>query len=402
MKTVLERQLIHQPKEVRYCSRCIVSNQRPRIVFDHEGVCSACRFREWERNTVDWDDRKSQLALLCDRFRSSTGKYDVLVPTSGGKDSGFVASMLRDKYGMHPLCACFAPFQRTDIGQRNFDAFKSAGFTVIEGHPNQRLHRKLARLYLEEHGDAWGPFGLGQMVWPHVVAARWGIPLVVYGENGEAAYSGDPKVWELKGMPTSLWAEQYHKGVGIREMLEYGLATKDYLKTSDYTEGDLEFYQVPFGGWPGVEFHWMSYYHHWTPQENYYHAVNKTGFIANAGRSEGTYSKYASLDDKTDGFHYFLAFIKFGIGRATSDAAHEIRDRHITRDEGIALVQRYDGEFPSRYFQEFLEYLDITEAHFWHVVDSWRPEHLWVKDGDRWLLKQQIGSTGPLDGPWNP
>ena len=38
-------------------------------------------------------------------------------------------------------------------------------------------------------------------------------------------------------------------------------------------------------------------------------------------------------------------------------------------------MRRYEGEFPKRYFKEFLEYLDITEDHFWEVVDSGRKEH---------------------------
>ena len=28
---------------------------------------------------------------------------------------------------------------------------------------------------------------------------------------------------------------------------------------------------------------------------------------------------------------YYLMYIKYGIGRTTSDAAHEVRDGHITR-----------------------------------------------------------------------
>ena len=408
---VMEKQLLNQPKEVVFCSRCVVSNQRPRIVFDAEGVCSACRFLEYEWTQVDWTAREEELLALCDRFRSKDGDYDVVVPTSGGKDSGFVASLLRDQYGMHPLCACFAPFRRTEIGQRNFDAFKSAGFSVIEGHPNEQLHRKLARLYFEEHGDAWGPFGLGQMVWPHQVAELYNIGLVFYGENGEAAYSGDPKVWDLRGMPTNLWAEQYHKGTTIDQMVDFGLKHKDYLQITPFPSQDLDFYRVPEGGWlcdslrtpvSSIEMHWMSYYHHWQPQENFYWATEHTGFTANPERSEGTYSKYASLDDKTDGFHFYLAFIKFGIGRATSDGAHEIRDRHITREEGIALVQRYDGEFPVRYFDEFLSYLGISQDHLWKIIDVWRPPHLWTKQGDRWLLRHQIDREGPVDGPWNP
>ena len=118
--------------------------------------------------------------------------------------------------------------------------------------------------------------------------------------------------------------------------------------------------------------------------------MENTGFQSNHERSEGTYSKYASLDDRTDGFHYYMGFIKFGIGRTTSDSAHEIRDGHITRDEGIALVRRYDGEFPKKYFKEFLAYLDITEEYFWEVVDSFRKPHLWEKVNGEWRLKHQI------------
>ena len=72
------------------------------------------------------------------------------------------------------------------------------------------------------------------------------------------------------------------------------------------------------------------------------------------------------------------------------DAAHEIRDGHITREEGVALMRRYEGEFPEKYFIDFLEYLDITEDHFWEVVDSWRLPHLWEKADGEWRLKNPI------------
>ena len=89
--------------------------------------------------------------------------------------------------------------------------------------------------------------------------------------------------------------------------------------------------------------------------------MENCNFTPNPERTEGTYSKYASLDDKFDGFHYYLAFIKFGIGRATSDTAHEIRDKKIDREEGKALVKKFDGEFPTKYFKEFLDYCSIQK-----------------------------------------
>ena len=88
--------------------------------------------------------------------------------------------------------------------------------------------------------------------------------------------------------------------------------------------------------------------------------------------------------------HYYMRYIKFGLGRCMEDASHEIRAGHLTREEGVALVERYDGEFPQKYFKDFLEYLDITEDHFWNVVDSYRLPHLWEKVDGKWHFKYPV------------
>ena len=102
-----------------------------------------------------------------------------------------------------------------------------------------------------------------------------------------------------------------------------------------------------------TQVHWFSYYKYWDPQENYYYATENTGFKPNDERTESTYSKYASIDDETDGVHYFLSLIKFGLGRCTSDAAHEIRDGHLTREEGVSLVKKFDTEIPKKKHKVF-------------------------------------------------
>ena len=83
---------------------------------------------------------------------------------------------------------------------------------------------------------------------------------------------------------------------------------------------------------------------------------------------------------------------KFGIGRATSDAAHEIREKHITREEGVALVHRYDHVFPDRYLKEFLEYVDMTEEEYLDVIDAYREKrpNLWEKVNGEWKLKHRV------------
>ncbi len=82
------------PAEVKFCKRCVISNQRPVAVaehkhnkqshkdtinFDKEGVCDACRIAEYKRQ-IDWDSRSKELEELCNRYRKNDGSYDCLFP----------------------------------------------------------------------------------------------------------------------------------------------------------------------------------------------------------------------------------------------------------------------------------------------------------------------------------
>ncbi len=373
------------PLEVRYCTRCVISNQRPRISFKADGMCSACQFAEYKKTGIDWENRERELQELLAQYRSKDGRHDVMVPVSGGKDSAFVAHQLKYKYGMHPLTVTWSPHLYTEVGWKNFQNFiHIGGFDNILGTPNGQVHRVMTRLAFEHLGDPFQPFIYGQKAFPMTVAVKYGIPLVMYGEDGEVEYGGDHKAADRSGHDTSRdLIEHYFSGIGPLEWTRHGVR-----------EADLNMYVPP----PleqcraiGLDMRFFGYYKKWVPQENYYYAMEHTGFQANPyGRSEGTYSKYASLDDRIDGFHYYLAFIKFGLGRATSDAAHEIRDGHITREEGVRLVQQYDGEFPQRHFQEFLEYTGLDEKRFWQVIDGFRTPHLWEKVGGEWKLKHRV------------
>ncbi|MBI5881693.1 MAG: N-acetyl sugar amidotransferase [Elusimicrobia bacterium] len=373
------------PAEVRYCRKCVISNQRPRIHFDSDGVCSACRFAEHKKRGIDWASREAELKKLLDRHRSSDGSYDVVVPASGGKDSAFTAHQLKYKYGMHPLTVTWSPHLYTDIGWKNFQNFiHIGGFDNILGTPNGQVHRVLTRLAFERLGDPFQPFIYGQKAFPMRMAIHHKAGLVMYGEDGEVEYGGDTNATDRSGHDASEdLIKHYFSGIGPLEWTKHGVRREDLHAYLPPTRKEVESAKL--------EIRFFGYYKKWIPQENYYYSVENTGFAANPdGRSEGTYSKYASLDDRTDGYHYYLGYIKFGIGRTTSDAAHEIRDGHITREEGVALVRRYDGEFPQKHFLEFLDYTGLSEKRFWEVVDSFRPPHLWEKTKKGWRLKHQV------------
>jgi N-acetyl sugar amidotransferase len=376
--------LYNLPTEVKYCKRCVISNQRPRITFNADGVCSACQYAERKKKIVNWDERERQLKDLLDRYRSKDGSFDVIVPCSGGKDSAYVAHQLKYAYNMHPLTVTWSPHLYTPVGWKNLENFIASGFDNILGTPNGKVHRRLTRLAFEILGDPFQPFIYGQKAFPMQIATKYKIPLVMYGENGEVEYGGDAKNEESPEHDLQNdMIKHYFSGVGPMEWTKFDIAREDLLYYMPPAMEDMN--KV------GVKCFFFGYYKKWIPQENYYYATEHTGFLANPeGRSEGTYSKYASLDDQIDGFHYFMAYVKFGLGRATSDAAHEIRDGHLTREEGVTLVRKFDGEFPKKYYNTFLEYTGFTDQEFWENVNSWRSPHLWDRDGDQWKLKSQV------------
>lgn len=407
------------PREVKFCSRCVISNQRPNsavefkhtadstkatISFDAENVCDACRVAEEKYNAIDWAERERVLMAMLNRFRSRNGNYDCVVPGSGGKDSFFAAHVLKYKHNMNPLTVTWAPHIYTEWGWKNFQAWIHAGFDNYMHTPNGRVHRLLTRLAVENLFHPFQPFILGQKQLAPKMSALLGIPLVIYGEN-EAEY-GNPKVdtgdakrsWEYFTARSD--EETFLGGTSIADLKSrYGLRTSDI---EPYLPADPAKLNAT-----DTEVHYLGYYLKWHPQSCYYYAVEHGGFQASPERTPGTYSKYNSIDDRVDDFHYYTTFVKFGIGRATYDAAQEIRSGEITREEGVALVKRFDGEFPERFAGEFFQYLSlppeqfpeasrqfeqpiIDRAYFNRLADQFRSPHLWCWTNDGWRLRHTV------------
>lgn len=407
------------PQQVQFCKRCVISNQRPNsavefkhskdskkttINLDDEGVCDACRFAERKHQTIDWNQREEELKELCDRNRRNDGGYDCLVPGSGGKDSFYAAHILKYKYKMHPLTVTWAPHMYTDWGWKNFQSWIHAGFDNFLMTPNGRIHRLLTRLAVENLLHPFQAFMLGQKGLAPKLSQKFNIPLVFYGEN-EAEY-GNP-IGDTQNAQRD-W--KYFTGNDPAEILLGGTSVKDLEESFGVERVDLEPY-MPANPesveTQSTQVHYLGYYLPWHPQSAYYYSVENGGFIPSPERTPGTYSKYNSIDDKIDDFHYYTTFIKFGIGRATYDAAQEIRNDEITRDEGVALVRKFDGEFPHRFAEEIFQYLsmpanEFPQAHtqfeqpimdreyFDHLVDTFRSPHLWTKENNEWKLHHRV------------
>ena len=407
------------PSEVKFCKKCVISNQRPNsavefehtqeskkstINFDKDGVCDACNYAERKKNSIDWPDREHQLKEICDKYRKTDGSYDCIVPGSGGKDSFYASHILKTVYGMHPLTVTWAPHVYTDWGWKNFQAWIHAGHDNYLMTPNGKVHRLLTRLSTELLFHPFQPFMFGQKSLAPKMAILFDIPLVFYGEN-EAEYGNpisdtDNAIRSASYFTTENQNSIYLGGVSIGELKsEFGLDQNDL---QPYLPADADQISTK-----KIEVHYLGYYLKWHPQSCYYYAVEHGGFIASSERTPGTYSKYNSIDDRIDDLHYLTTGIKFGIGRASYDAAQEIRSGDISREEGVALVKKFDHEYPERFIEEMFQYLSLGKKefpiasnmfensimdreYFRLLMDKFRSPHLWVNEAGLWNLRHPI------------
>jgi N-acetyl sugar amidotransferase len=410
------------PRQIAFCARCGISNQRPNstvehkhtkasrkqtIAFDAEGVCDACRVAERKQGAIDWEARRRELQELCDRHRSTDGSYDCLVPGSGGKDSFYQSWMLKYEFGMNPLTVTWAPHIYTDWGWRNFNSWIHSGFDNHLVTPNGRIKRLITRLAVENLFHPFQPFIFGQKSLAPKIAAQMGIPLIFYGEN-EAEY-GNPIAdtgsarRDHAYFSSSDDSEIYLGGTSLASLKEdYGVREADLSLYKPADPADLDR--------AGIEVHYLGYYLQWHPQSAYYFAVEKGGFEASPERTPGTYSKYNSIDDRIDDLHYYTTYIKFGIGRATYDASQEVRSGDLEREEAVALIRRYDGEFPERFADELMAYLSLPEdqfpeasqrfdspvidrAYFDALANRFRSPHLWAYADGAWRLRRTVSDA---------
>ena len=316
------------PLKVKFCKKCVISNQRPSSViefkaskndkkqvinFDNRGICSACLYHEQKERDINWIEREKKLKELLSQYKSNDGTYDVIVPGSGGKDSAFTSHILKYKYGMNPLTVTWAPHLYTDIGWKNMQNWShEGGLDNVLYTPNGKLHKLMTKNAFHNLMHPFQPFIIGQRIIGPSFAEKFGVKLVMYGEN-QAEYGNAIEENTNPIMNMNFFSED-----DPLKMKFGGVTMEDYIKKFGFKYGDFQPYIPPIKDnliKKGIEVHYLGYYLKWDPQECYYYAVENTGFQANHERTEGTYSKYSSIDDKIDPFHYFTTLIKFGIGR---------------------------------------------------------------------------------------
>lgn len=368
-------------RAVRYCTNCLMPATRPRITFDERGRCNACVWAEEKKSAVDWGRRRQELLEYCARYRSADGRPDCIVPVSGGKDSSYVAYMMKHELGMHPLCVNVAPPLEFEVGRKNLENFIQAGYDVLRVFPNQVITRRISRRALIEFGQPLLSWIINVQVAVFKVAINFGIPLVMFGEDGEVEYGGSSKLKNTAVYDIEDSIKLYLSGI------------RPELYRDEFSEKELYWWLYPgesdFRKAGLAIAHW-SYFENWDPYQHYLVSKEKVGLKETPIASVSTYNNFAQTDTCLYDLHTYLMYLKFGFGRCTQDVGIDIRRGAMSRKQGLQLVKMFDGAYPEIYEEQYLDYFSMTREEFREVLGRHTNRELLHEVDGAWVLRHEV------------
>lgn len=369
---------------MKYCKKCVSSNQRPGIYFDERGVCAGC-IAEEKNNLIDWDERKKELEKLCLKYRRADGEYDCVIAVSGGKDSHFQVYVMKEIMKMNPLLvSVFDNFPMTRAGKHNIkNISETFGCNIIALHPNIKIQKRIMKYTFEKYLKPDYYIDVLIYNFPIYIAMKFGIELIIYGENISNQYGG------LNDKETYSALEQ----------MENGCASGIPLKEFEFLEGifwrDLHLLKYPSIDEmkkKKIEPIYLSYFYRWDGYKNYIFAKSR-GFkdLKGEWRRSQHIDDYTQIDTAAYLVHPWLKYPKFGHAYASDLSSRWIKTGKITREEGIELVRKHDHFLDQKCIDEFCEFLDYSVEEFWKIVDPFFNRKLFKRNKwGEWVLKSPI------------
>jgi N-acetyl sugar amidotransferase len=331
-----------------------------------DGLCPACHYFD-QLQEVDWQERYEILQDLIAQFPRRRGQFhDCIIGVSGGKDSTRQALWVRDKLGLNPLLVCltYPPEQVSERGVVNLSNLIELGFDVHTLAPAPDTWRRLMAAAFGRFTNWCRSTELALFSAVPRLAIHYEIPLILWGEN-PGLQLGDLKTLGRTGYDgNNLRFMNTLSGGGLDWMLDEGFLEQDLLayRYPDAEEFDAAGLQIVYLGW---------FLGDWSLVNNGLYSC-ASGLQIRDDTPENTGDLYgvSSLDEDWVSLNQMIKYYKFGFGRATDYVNEEIRLGRMSREEGIAVVEQYDGCCGSHYIASFCEYIGISVEQFWQQVHA--------------------------------
>lgn len=380
---------------MKYCTKCVYPQVSPvSFDFDDNGVCSGCRASN-QKQHIDWDHRKQLLYDFMKERSTSSSDYDCIIPVSGGKDSYYQCHVVVKELGFKPLLVTYHGNNYSDEAQHNLDKMREV-FNVdhIVFRPSVEILKYLNRAAFYKMGDMNWHAHVGIYTYPAIVACRYRIPTIIWGEHGRTEVGGMYSLNDFVEMTSKYVLEHASRGYTYKDFIGVdSLFTEKDFAWLRYPSDD-ELFELDLRG-----IH-LNNFVRWDPVANTKLMIERYGWLTSKVGFDRTYRIISNLDDiHENGVHDYLKFVKFGYGRCTDHASKDIRLGLMSRDEAIKKVRIYDHVVPSD-LKRWLEYVDMDIDEWNLVCDTFRDPRVWWISDNHWHKMNVWGepaSYGPVN-----
>jgi len=357
--------------EIKFCKRCLYSTAHPLgLILDEEGICSGCRIHE-EKDALNWGERWSKLEALVKPYRCLDGSnYDCIVPVTGAQDSYYIVHLVKERLGLNPLLVTYNKYFNTPLGIRNLANLRIRfNCDILYQNINPLSVKKITRSTLRRFGSIYWPVLAGQTVFPVQTAVRYKVPLIIWG-----AHQGLEQVGMFSHEHEVEMTRRYRKDHDLM-----GYEADDLLSIFDtLKEDDVWQYRYPDDhdlNAVGVRGIYLGNYVRWDPKAQHEQMMHQYDYRTSA------FNRTFDCYDYVDCFNYMdlhdqLKLYKHGYSKVTDHASREIRFGRLTRDEGLALVRKYE-QAPLNYPDQFGEWLGVTPESMRFLLDQHRNPMFW-------------------------
>lgn len=375
---------------MKFCKICLTTDLRPNAYFGNDGICIACNFSSKEEFEVP----RLKLKMLQDKIRKNIMKrhkktaYDCIVGVSGGKDSTRQAHWVRDRLGLRPLlvCAAYPPKQMTQIGADNLSNLIEMGFDLIVATPAPQSAAKLALESFKKFGNVSKSTEMSLFSTVPRLAIDLGVNMIFWGEN-PALQVGDSAVEGLDEFDGNSLRNLNTLTDGGIDWIE-NVLDKEYLVNHYIYPSSIKFEKSKID-----IFYLGPAWDDWSTEHNSTYAALQ-GLVLRPGEEgiTGDLSNASMLDEEYTNINMMLKYYKFGFGRTTDQICEAIRKKLVTREEGIKIIDKYDGTCDDSIIQSFCKYVGIKEKEFWSIANMWVNQNLFeIREGHRPIRKFKVG-----------
>ena len=350
----------------KYCTKCLQTNTRPNTKFTEDGICPACKYVE-SLIEIDWSVRDKEIEEIVNFGKANNHSgYDCIIGVSGGKDSTRQAIFVREHLGMKPLLITLQPppQQLTQRGADNISNLISLGFDCISINPAPIVWKKLMNLGFANFVNGFKSTELALFSSVPRLAIAYQIPLIWWGENA-ALQLGDLGVVGKSGSDgNNLKHMNTLRGGDISWLLSEEIKRNQILQYCYPSDAEMSKanLRIVFLG-----YFWKD----WSLQDNANFATLRGLDIRNDHPSQmGDPLGVTALDEDWTPMNQMIKYLKYGFGRVTDYVNEDIRIGRMTRDEGIELVELFDGNCDPKYIQSFCDFIEISIEEFWATVDK--------------------------------